>query len=492
MQYSKKDSNSNKVDKFNLKLTYGIIIILILESIINYGVKYGMTVAATGLTAAAITTIIYFTKINSTVKSFLIGSVATYVGFVLSYLTQGDPKMFLVYFIALMMIGLYFKTILISIYTIYFNTSMIIYYIFKPNCAISGGDLSTFISYMFIFNLCIFILYHTTKWGNEYIKAAVKSESQAKDLIERLENTMRIIQDSTNNLNREITESSRDLEITRDVSGTITMAIQEVSAGVTEETQAIQEINTLVLQVGERVESTKDISSKVAMITNETNELTLDSMSNFKELYNQMKNVSNTVKSTGSTVEELGRSINDINEILTSITQISEQTNLLALNAAIEAARAGEAGRGFAVVAEEVRKLADLSKENVASINKILSEVNSRTKSVWNEVNEGNQASQTGEKLMENMQESFKDMITSFDKVKSMIEIEDKNIEDITSSFKSIEIQVGNIASISEEHSASIEEIQATMDEQNTRIINTSKAIKDMETSSKELEKIIS
>ncbi|MGI6226412.1 MAG: methyl-accepting chemotaxis protein [Peptococcales bacterium] len=93
------------------------------------------------------------------------------------------------------------------------------------------------------------------------------------------------------------------------------------------------------------------------------------------DISDKMNEDTQRVNATISAAKDLKEATDKISSFVETIKHISGQTNLLALNAAIEAARAGEQGRGFAVVAQEVKKLAEESRNSVETIRTLMEEI---------------------------------------------------------------------------------------------------------------------
>lgn len=127
--------------------------------------------------------------------------------------------------------------------------------------------------------------------------------------------------------------------------------------------------------MGENVEHILEKSDRMVAIAEETFDKLQQYIAFMTEIAKNMETVRETAGETEQSIESLKLALGEVSEFAATIGKITSQTNLLALNASIEAARAGEMGKGFSVVADEVRVLADNSKEASESVKDIINNI---------------------------------------------------------------------------------------------------------------------
>lgn len=191
-------------------------------------------------------------------------------------------------------------------------------------------------------------------------------------------------------------------------------------------------------------------------------------------------------------INSLNEDMKEIKNITNLIAGISEQTNLLSLNAAIEAARAGEAGRGFAVVAEEVKKLADQSKDASVMISSIIQRIQTKTEIT---VDAANRSSSIVGKQMEAVYEtdnSFKTIFSSMEAISQMIKEVENSLKVVLDSKTIVMSTMENVSAVSEEAAATSEEVAASTEEQIASAQALSALAEELSSMAEELEKTIS
>ena len=268
---------------------------------------------------------------------------------------------------------------------------------------------------------------------------------------------------NSNAVSRDSEEMVKSFDNTKEIIETGNSAIVDMVNSVESETSAIEDISSSSQYLANMAENLNETTNTILNKAEQGKDTISKVNDNVAELAKSMEQISTDANSMVEKASTIG-------EVVNTISAIAEQTNLLALNAAIEAARAGEAGKGFAVVADEIRKLAEESKNATENISENL------------------------KAIVDGVENTASDILKINKNIKNVTKDNDmavKNISEILGQMQTISELTTNLAANAQEQGAATQEIEATSQELKAKANEMREILEQIETQSEETEEKI-
>ncbi|MEP1032340.1 methyl-accepting chemotaxis protein [Ekhidna sp.] len=248
-------------------------------------------------------------------------------------------------------------------------------------------------------------------------------------------------------------------------TGEIASAIAEMSSGAQTQVSKVDESSNLVESIQRAANIMSNQAEEINVAAHKVSESSETGLKMVNKVGFSMKDIKAFANDTNRSIQVLTERSKEITRVLGIITDIAAQTNLLALNAAIEAAQAGDAGRGFAVVAEEIRKLAEDSRNSAREIEKLITDVQNDTAAAAKVIEVMNESILGGESASDDASEAFREIASSSNQ---NLEISKQILEatkDQMDSIKNVVTITEGIVVIAEETAAGTEQVASSATE---------------------------
>ena len=257
--------------------------------------------------------------------------------------------------------------VLINVGTVVENILVVLLGAIQGGFGYLGQDAG-FIQISVMILLCITSIYATIS-NQKNTDENIESITAAQD---RTEATLREVMEMSSRMETSVADITAELNKLETAFDSTKTAMEEVSAGSGESAAAIQQQTSQTEAIQEKVNTVGEVAETIGSNMEHTIEMLDAGKEEMAGLKEQAEDSARNSELAAQKLEKLDHYMQEMHSIVELISGITSQTSLLALNASIEAARAGENGKGFAVVAEQIRELADQSRESTEHINQIV------------------------------------------------------------------------------------------------------------------------
>ncbi|WP_247681510.1 methyl-accepting chemotaxis protein [Paenibacillus sp. Marseille-P2973] len=307
----------------------------------------------------------------------------------------------------------------------------------------------------------------------------VRMETKAKDEIGQLTGSFNLMMEHITELVKQTNNSAKDVldtasELTHASNKTalsakeIAVATEEIANGATSLANEAERGNTLTENISRQMErvihANKEMEDSAHQVE-KSSQLGTEYLNGLLAKTNMTVEMINALTDK---VDSLKASTNSVLKVLDVMQNITQQTNILSLNATIEAARAGAAGRGFMVVADEIRQLADQSRQSITMVGQI-------TDNIQQEMNETVQALSDASPLFQEQISSVKETSQIFVSVQEQmggfirhLDTVTSSIDELNSSQNVLSEAMGNVSAVAQQSSATSEQVASLSSEQQT------------------------
>ncbi|PGT62400.1 methyl-accepting chemotaxis protein [Bacillus thuringiensis] len=307
---------------------------------------------------------------------------------------------------------------------------------------------------------------------------------QMNEMVSKIKNSVSTVQQSTNSLHYLTNET---VAASREVSG----AMDDVSGGASTLANSVDEVSAQLENMAESVEQMNSSVDEIKGVAGKAEEASKQGLNTMRNLIRTRGQSSSIVVHTEEASDKLEQRVGSIQNVVELIKGISDQTNLLALNASIEAARAGEQGKGFAVVAEEVRKLAEQSKEATGEITTMIGDVQVEVKRVVEVVSKLKDIADVQNKVTTEAEMEFRTIMSVVNTISTSVEKIVEEVHNIGYEQGEITAVIHTIAGTSQESAAVSEEVHAATESQVNHLEKVAHTMESLTEHMRDLERLV-